>query len=123
LLTVKILKTPVIFATDSTCPVKRRESALLMCVHADVTGLDDSVANIRNENAEELKDIVQRCLAASTVADNRTIDEIRSSEVRPAPQNTLETMRDVLLDRGSKAWLLSNFQKKVAMLQVRFPFS
>ena len=37
----------------------------------------DGRADTRNENAEELKGIVQPCLETSTVSDNRTIEEIR----------------------------------------------
>ena len=37
----------------------------------------DGRADTRNENAEELKGIVQPCLETLTVSDNRTIEEIR----------------------------------------------
>jgi hypothetical protein len=54
-----------------------------MCVHADVTGLTAEECEVRNTHAEELKDIVQTCLAQAVIADTRPLVEIRSSEVRP----------------------------------------
>ena len=81
-----MLMATVVFASNSTCMRQRKESALLMCVHADVTGLREEQCDERNKHAEELRGIVQTCLAEALVSDTRSLVEIRSSEVRAPPQ-------------------------------------
>ena len=48
-----------VFATDSCCMKERQSTALMMCVHADVTGLTPEQCEERQTHAEELRNIIQ----------------------------------------------------------------
>ena len=104
-----------VFATESSCSAERHNSALLMCVHQDVTGLSEEQCLERNAHAEELKSIIQGCLSTSNVSDNRSLADIRSSEVRPAAVSVI----DNILAKSSSSWLLKRFAKKSAMLHAQ----
>ena len=107
----------VVFSTDSCCLKERQNSGLLMCVHADVTGLTPEQCDERQAHAEELKAIIQKCLVHSNVADRRSLEHIRASDVRPAPK---ESLPDIVKDRpSSNTWLLQKFDKKVKMLEAQ----
>ena len=104
-----------VFATESNCTHERHNSALMMCVHADVTGLTDEQCAERNASAEELKDVVQACLAEANQTDTRCLHDIRASMVPPPPVSML----DVMLKQGSNAWLVNNWGKKVKTLHAQ----
>ena len=101
-----------VFASESSCSAERHNSALLMCVHQDATGLTEEQCLERNKHAEELKTIIQGCLSTSHRSDTRSLADIRSSEVRPPAVSVI----DHILAKSSSSWLLKRFQKKSAML-------
>ena len=107
-----------VFATESACAQERHNSALLMCVHADATGLTEAECQKRNADAEELKNIIQACLSQSSRTDHRSLAEIRSSEVRP-PAMPSQLFQAYLRKEavGQSAWLLRKFEKKAATLK------
>ena len=51
-----------VFETEADCQHERMANVQLLCVHADVTDLDDGVRRQVQADAQALKEVVQRSL-------------------------------------------------------------
>ena len=67
-----------VFETDSQCPHERMATVQLLCVHADVTSLNEQLREQLQADALALKQVVQRSLQKGTFS-NGDDDQVDTS--------------------------------------------